>query len=55
MTTLSDVSDIISKNTDELLAITVTVATMGGYYAGIDVPTEPMLLIFGFYFGKKVA
>jgi len=53
--------EILSENTDEIIAISVVVPTIIvlGYQAivGTDItmPTEPAMIILGFYFGKKVA
>lgn len=49
-----EITKIISENTDEILAIVVVSATIISYFVGIDIPTEPMMLILGYYFGKKV-
>lgn len=52
---------ILSENTDEIIALIVIIATMAGmvYQAvvqcvEISLPTEPAMLILGYYFGKKV-
>ena len=51
---------ILSENTDEIIAIGVVLPTIVvmGYQAimGTDItmPTEPAMLVLGFYFGKKV-
>lgn len=52
---------ILSENTDEIIALVVVIATMAGmlYQAvvqGVEIslPTEPAMLILGYYFGKKV-
>ena len=55
MTTTSAISETLSENTDEILAIVVTFATLTGYFVGIEVPTEPMMIVLGFYFGKRVS
>ena len=58
---MSSIKEILSENTDEILALVVVVPTIAvlGYQAitGAEttMPTEPMLLILGFYFGHKVA
>ncbi len=49
------VREILSENTDEIIALVVTGSTMAGYFVGIAVPTEPMMIVLGYYFGKKVA
>jgi uncharacterized membrane protein len=52
--------EILSENTDEIIAIAVVVPTIVvlGYQAiiGVDItmPTEPAMIILGFYFGKKM-
>lgn len=45
---------ILSENTDEILALLVTGATLASYYVGVSIPTEPMMLVLGYYFGRKV-
>ena len=45
---------ILSENTDEILALLVTTATLASYYVGVAIPSEPMMVILGYYFGKKV-
>jgi len=51
---ITELSELISANTDELLAIGVTGATLVGYFLSMAVPTEPMMIVLGFYFGRKV-
>ena len=52
--------EILNENTDEIIAIAVVVPTIVvlGYQAiiGVDItmPTEPAMIILGFYFGKKM-
>ena len=48
------ISEILSNNTDEILALIVTIGTFGSYYVTATVPTEPLMIIIGFYFGRKV-
>ena len=54
------IKEILSENTDEIIAISVVVPTILvlGYQAvvGVDItmPTEPAMIILGFYFGKKM-
>lgn len=50
-----DIKTILSETTDEIIALVVTGATMIGYFVGVNVPTEPMMIVLGYYFGKKVA
>ena len=55
------IQEILSENTDEILAIIVVAPTVGvlAYQAviGMDVtmPTTLAGIIIGYYFGKKVA
>ena len=52
--------EILNENTDEIIAIAVVVPTIVvlGYQAiiGVDItmPTEPAMLILGFYFGRRL-
>jgi uncharacterized membrane protein len=52
--------EILSENTDEIIAIAVVIPTIAvmGYQAiaGVDItmPTEPAMLILGYFFGKKM-
>lgn len=44
------------KYTDDLIALIVVSATVGSYFVGnVDIPTEPMMLVLGYFFGKKAA
>jgi len=46
----------LEKYTDDIIALVVVSATLGGYFiAGVEIPTEPMMLVLGYFFGKKVA
>ena len=51
--TLRHVVYAVQKCTDELLALIVVGGTMASYYAGVLIPTEPMIMVLGFYFVKK--
>lgn len=57
---LKRASTILTENTDAIIAISVVVPTIAvlGYQSivGVDItmPTEPAMLILGFYFGRKV-
>jgi len=52
---------ILTDNTDEIIALGVVLPTILvlGYQAivgtEITMPTEPAMIILGFYFGKKVS
>jgi F0F1-type ATP synthase assembly protein I len=48
------VSTILSENTDEIIALVVVGSTMLGYFISVSVPTEPLMLVLGYYFGKKM-
>lgn len=44
------------KYTDDLIALIVVGATVSSYFvSGVDIPTEPMMLVLGYFFGKKAA
>lgn len=51
---------ILSKNTDKIIALGVVLPTIFvmGYQAimiqAITMPTEPAMIVLGFYFGKKI-
>ena len=51
---------ILSENTDEILTLGVVIPTIlvMGYQAimqqDITMPTEPAMIVLGFYFGKKI-
>ena len=53
MELIDDIINLVQQCTDELLAITVVGGTMAGYYVGVDIPGEPMIMVLGFYFLKK--
>lgn len=53
MTITNGIIAIVQECTDELLAVTVVGGTMASYFVGIEIPTEPMLLVLSFYFVKK--
>lgn len=52
-TITNSVVKIVQECTDELLAVTVVGGTMAGYYVGVDIPIEPMLMVLSYYFLKK--
>ncbi len=51
---------ILSENTDEIIALGTVIPTIliMGYQAimqqDITMPTEPAMIVLGFYFGKKI-
>ena len=53
MNITDDIINIVRECTDELLAVIVVGGTIAGYYTGVDIPTEPMIMVLGFYFVKK--
>lgn len=53
MTLIDDSIKLIQACTDELLAVTVVGGTMIGYFVGVEIPTEAMYMVLGFYFLKK--
>lgn len=53
-TTLTNsIIKLVQSCTDELIATTVVVGTMAGYYVSVSIPSEPMMLVLSFYFIKK--
>lgn len=50
---------ILTENTDEIIALAVVIPTIlvSGYQAimgqEITMPTEPAMIVLGFYFGRK--
>jgi hypothetical protein len=48
------ITEILNENTDEMLALIVTIGTFGSFYVGVEVPTEPMFMILGYFFHKVV-
>lgn len=54
------IMSILSDNTDEIIALGVVIPTIlvMGYQAimqqEITMPTEPAMIVLGFYFGKKM-
>jgi hypothetical protein len=53
MEIVDDIINLVQSCTDELLAIIVVGGTMAGYYTGVNIPSEPMIMVLGFYFMKK--
>jgi len=44
------------KYTDDVIAIVVVVGTFASYYVNdVNVPSEPLMLVLGYFFGKRVA
>lgn len=44
------------KYTDDIIALIVVSGTFVSYYCpGVTVPTEPMMFVIGYYFGRKLA
>jgi len=58
---MNKISEILSENTDEIIAIAVVIPTVLtiSYQAAtgqdITCPTEMAMIILGYYFGKKVS
>lgn len=47
------IKDLITENTDEVIALII----VGGYVVAWFInpmPTEPLMIILGYYFGRKV-
>ena len=49
-----NISELIQNNTDELIAIFIVWAYIGAWFIN-PMPTEPLMVILGYYFGKKVS
>lgn len=47
------ITDIIQNNTDEAIAIIIVSAYVVSWFIN-PMPTEPLMVILGYYFGKKV-
>lgn len=39
---------------DELIAVLIVTGYLLSWFVGNPMPTEPLMLIIGYYFGKKV-
>lgn len=48
------INKILTENTDELIVLTITIATFTSYFVGVDVPNEPMMMVIGAYIGKRM-
>lgn len=46
--------ELITNHTDELIALLLVGAYIGAWFIN-PMPTEPLMIILGYYFGKKVA
>lgn len=51
---MKEISEIIEENTDEIIALTIVVAYVASWLLSRPMPTEPLMIILGYYFGKKV-
>lgn len=49
------ITNIISENTDELIAIAIVSGYIVAWFLKNPMPTEPLMIILGYYFGKKVS
>lgn len=52
--TVSDVIKVIKENTDEVIAVVIVLAYVIAWFVKNPMPTEPLMIILGYYFGKKV-
>lgn len=44
------------KYTDDGIAVVVVLFTLGSYFVeNVSIPTEPMMLVLGYFFGKRAA
>lgn len=46
--------NILTKNTDEIIALMVVGASIAGWFLRISIPSEPLMLVLFYYFGKKL-
>lgn len=47
-------TNLIQNNTDEMIAIGIVSAYIISWLIDKPMPTEPIMLILGFYFGRKI-
>jgi len=50
---MDSVQDTVSTITDEFIAVMVVGCSMYAYLTGIDMPTEPLMLVLAYYFVKS--
>lgn len=48
-----NISELIQNNTDEVIALVIVWAYVLAWFIN-PMPTEPLMIILGYYFGKKV-
>ena len=48
-------TDILTEATDEMIAIFIVLGYLAAWFIGNPMPTEPLMVILGYYFGKKMA
>ena len=46
---------LIQQCTDEAVAAVVVTGTMASYFVGVNVPSEAMMLVLGYYFTRAAA
>lgn len=39
---------------DEVIAVLIVIGYLASWFMGSPMPTEPLMIILGYYFGKKV-
>lgn len=49
-----DTVKILTDATDEIIAVTIVSAYVLAWFIKNPMPTEPLMIILGYYFGKKV-
>lgn len=47
------IKEILTENTDEVIALIVVGAYVVAWFVN-PMPTEPLMIVLGYYFGKKV-
>jgi hypothetical protein len=45
---------LLDENTDEIIAIAIVIGYLAAWFVNNPMPTEPLMIILGYYFGKKV-
>ncbi len=48
------IKELIDENTDEIIGILIVAGYVIAWFVGNPMPTEPLMVILGYYFGKKV-
>lgn len=52
---MKKITDMITENTDELIAVLITFGYIATWFMNNPMPTEPLMVILGYYFGKRIS